>query len=304
MRKNRILTMMITLVMTLLVVTGCASKEVTVKDREGREVKVPTKIQRIISTAPSNTEVLVELGLKDKIVAVDKYSQNIKQINENIKKLDFMNPDAETIIGLKPDLIIASGHNKTQSGQDPFKAIEDAGIAVVYVPSSDSIKGIYDDIAFIANITSTEKKGNDIISNMKKEIASIKEISDKIPNKKKVYFEIGSQPNLFSFGNSTFLNEMIDIAGGQNIFKDQKSWISPTAESVLEANPDIILTNEGYVKDPVGTIKKRSGWENVNAIKNGKVYMIDADSSSRPSQNVIKALKEMAKAINPENYDK
>ncbi|MEG0128816.1 MAG: ABC transporter substrate-binding protein [Clostridium sp.] len=294
--KKKSLSVILTVIMAMFILASCGSSTVKVKDREGREVSVPTKVEKIVSTAPSNTEVLVALGLGEKIVAVDKYSENVDGISKDIPKIDFMNPDAETLISLKPDVIVASGHNKTESGQDPFKAIEEAGIAVVYVPSSDSINGIYEDIKFMAGITGTEKKGDEVISSMKKEIEDIRE-SVKSNPKKKVYFEIGSQPNLFSFGSGTFLNEMIEIVGGENILKNQKSWIAPSEESVIKANPDVIFTNEGYIKDAPEAIKKRKGWENVSAIKNGKVFMIDQDSASRPSQNIIKALKEMANAM-------
>lgn len=300
---NKILALLLSFVLIIGIFTGCTSKDVTIKDREGREVKMPSKIERIISTAPSNTEVLVALGLSKKLVAVDKYSSNIEGIDKNVEKIDFTNPDAEKIISLKPDILIASGHNKTESGQDPFKAIEEAGISVVYVPSSDSIEGIYKDIEFIADIMGEKPKGEEIVSGMKNQIEDIKKISSKITNKRKVYFEIGSQPNLFSFGNGTFLNEMIEIIGAENIFKNEKAWISPTDESVIKSNPDVILTNESYISDAVEQIKKRTPWKNVNAIKEGRVYLINGDASSRPSQNIIKALKEMAIAVYPEYYE-
>ena len=281
---------------------GCTSNKSI--EYNGQEINVPKNIERIVSTAPSNTEVLVELGLSDKIVAIDKYSSDVNGIKENIEKLDFSTPDAEKIIKLNPDIIIASSHNKTETGQDPFKSIEEAGIPVVYIPSSNSIDGIYNDIKFISSIFSKDEKGNEIVSNMQKEIDSIKNVAKNIKNKKKVYFEIGSSPNLFSFGEGTFLNEMIEIIGAENILKDKKQWVSPTEESIIKLNPDVILTNEGYIENATNNIKKRNGWENISAIKNNSVYMIDMNSSSRPSQNIIKALKEMAKSVYPEYYEK
>ncbi len=292
----------INLMFILFMFLGCTSNKSI--EYNGQKINVPKSIERIISTAPSNTEVLIDLGLSDKIVAIDKYSSDVEGLKGNIEKLDFSNPDAEKIIKLNPDIIIASSHNKTETGQDPFKAIEEAGIPVVYIPSSTSIDGIYNDIKFISSLFSKDEKGNEIIANMKKEINSIQDISKNIKNKKKVYFEIGSSPNLFSFGEGTFLNEMIEIVGAENIFKDKKQWISPTEESVIKSNPDVILTNEGYIENATNIIKARNGWENINAIKNNNVYMIDMNSSSRPSQHIIKALKEMAKSIYPEYYEK
>ena len=301
--KKRLLAIITSFV--LLFAVGCTSnKEVTVTDREGNEVVVPSKLEKIITTAPSNTEVLVGLGVADKLVAVDKYSEGIEGLNEDIPKMDMNKPDAEAIIALEPDIIIASGYNKIGSAEDPYKAIVEAGIPVVYIPSSDSINGIYEDIDFIADITGTEKEGKELVESIKKEVEEVKAIGDTITDKKKVYFEIGSGSALYSFGNSTFLNEMIEIVGAENIFKDQESWISPSQEAVIDANPDVILTNVVATNgvSAVDEIKSRDGWDSITAVKEGQVYQIDKNSSSRPSQNIIKALKEMAKAIYPNEY--
>ena len=275
-----------------------------VTDREGTEVNIPTKIEKIISTAPSNTEVLMALGLGDKLVAIDKYSTDIEGINTELPQIDFSNPDAETIIGLEPDIVIASGHNKTGSAEDPFKAISEAGIPVVYIPSSDSIDGIYKDIEFIADVVNEKSKGKEIVDDMKAQVEKIKAIGDTITDKKSVYFEISPAPYLSSFGKSTFLNEMIEIIGAKNIFENEEGWVSPTAEVIIDANPDVIITNAGYMENPTEEIKSRDAWENINAIKNNEVYLVDQNASSRPSQNVIKALEQMAKAVYPEHYEK
>ena len=300
---KKILALIMTL--SIFVLSGCSSQtDRMVTDREGTEVNIPTKIEKIISTAPSNTEVLMALGLGDKLVAIDKYSTDIEGINTELPQIDFLNPDAETIIGLEPDIVIASGHNKTGSVEDPFKAISEAGIPVVYIPSSDSIDGIYKDIEFIADVVNERSKGKEIVDDMKAQVEEIKAIGDSITDKKSVYFEISPAPYLSSFGKSTFLNEMIEIIGAKNIFENEEGWVSPTAEAIIDANPDVIITNAGYMENPTEEIKSRDAWENINAIKNNEVYLVDQNASSRPSQNVIKALEQMAKAVYPEHYEK
>ena len=300
---KKILALIMTL--SIFVLSGCSSQtDRMVTDREGTEVNIPTKIEKIISTAPSNTEVLMALGLGDKLVAIDKYSTDIEGLNTELPQIDFLNPDAETIIGLEPDIVIASGHNKTGSVEDPFKAISEAGIPVVYIPSSDSIDGIYKDIEFIADVVNERSKGKEIVDDMKAQVEEIKAIGDTITDKKSVYFEISPAPYLSSFGKSTFLNEMIEIIGAKNIFENEEGWVSPTAEAIIDANPDVIITNAGYMENPTEEIKSRDAWENINAIKNNEVYLVDQNASSRPSQNVIKALEQMAKAVYPEHYEK
>ena len=88
------------------------------------------------------------------------------------------------------------------------------------------------------------------------------------------------------------------------LFKDENGWTSPSAESIIDKNPDVILTNVNYIDNPIEQIKTREGFENINAVKNNQIYQIDKNSSSRPSQYIIKALNEMAKAIYPDVYSK
>ena len=298
--RNKFLSLVFIVILIMTMLVGCTQKTTVMTDRAGNQFNLPKKVNTIISTAPSNTEILVELGLADKLVAIDKYSADVDGVRKDLPKIDFRNPDAETLVGLKPDIIIASGHNKT-GNEDPFAAVKEAGIEVVYIPTSSSIEGIYEDINFIAKVTGTEKKGTEIVDNMKNEINSIKKIGDTITDKKSVYFEIGSTPSLYSFGNSTFLNEMIEIIGAKNILSNENSWISPSDESILKANPDVILTSEP-TENIAEAIKTRDGWKDVTAVKENNIFVIDKNSSSRPSQNIIKALKEMAKAVYPEKY--
>lgn len=271
------------------------------KDRAGNEVIIPEKITKIISISPSNTEILVDLGFGESLVAVDKYSADIEGIPSDIPQFDIMNPDVEQLVALDPDVIYATGMSMAK-GNDPFKPIKDLGITVVYIPSSNSIEGIYEDIIFISETLQVKDKGEKIVDDMKIKVNEYKEFGSKIENKKTVYFEIAGAPNLYSFGSGVFLNEMIEILGAENILKDQDKWIAVSDEIIVAKNPDVILTNADYIPNAAEEIKIRAGWENITAVKNNDVYNIDRDASSLSNHNIIKALDQMAKAIYPEAY--
>ncbi|MDF2950390.1 MAG: ABC-type Fe3+-hydroxamate transport system, periplasmic component [Sedimentibacter sp.] len=273
------------------------------KDRAGNEITIPEEINKIISISPSNTEMIVEMGYGDKLVAVDKYSGDIEGIPENIPFFDIMNPDVEQLVALEPDIIYATGMSMSD-GNDPFKPIKDLGITVAYIPTSDSIEGIYDDIIFIADSLKVSDKGQNLVNNMKEKINEFKEFSSTIETKKTVYFEIAGAPKIYSFGSGVFLNEMIEIIGAENILADQEKWIAVSEEIVVAANPDVILTNVDYIENAVEQIKNRNGWEDVTAIKNNDVYYIDRDASSLSNHNIVTALDQMAQAIYPEIYKK
>jgi iron complex transport system substrate-binding protein len=260
-------------------------------------------INRIISTAPSNTEIIIGLGLADRIIATDKYSMEIEGLDRGVTEIDFFYPDPEAIIGLAPDIIITSEHNVYGAGDDPFRLLKEMGIVVVYLPTSNSIAGIYRDIETIAGTLGAVEKGNELIQNMKEQIDSITAIGSSITVKKSVYMEISPAPNMVSMGRETFLGEMIELIGAQNVFADKSGWIAPGAEAVLERNPDVILTNVNFIDDPIGEIKGRDGFNTIKAVRDNAVYAIDADSSSRPSQHIIPALEQMARAVYPDYYE-
>ena len=272
-------------------------------DRAGAPITLPAKVERIISMAPSTTEVLIDLGLADKIIAADTNTKKDGLLKHDIPYFDMMKPDAEKLIALKPDVVFISGMSNAK-GNTPFSPLIDAGICVVNIPSSSSIEAVYLDIAYIAAVVKQEEKGAKIIANMKKEIEAVRKKGAAIAQDKKktVYFEIGAAPYMYSLGTGTFINEMIEIIGAQNILADQKSWIAVSDEMVLAKDPDVILTNVSYIPNPIDEIMARSGWASLKAVKGKKVFGIDTNSSSRPNHNIIKALKEMAKAVYPEIY--
>ena len=271
------------------------------KDRDGNQITLPESIERIICMGPSNTEMLAALGFEDKIIATDEYSNNIPGVDPAIALFSMMAPDAEQIINMMPDVIFVTGMSMV-GGDDPYKVVADVGICIVYIPSSTSIDGIKEDIQFIAAVMGVPEKGRQIVSDMENEIDRIRTIGETITEKKKVYFELAAAPFMYSFGRNTFLHEMIELIGAENIFSYRVDWFSVADEIVLGADPDVILTSVNYIEDPVGEILSRQGWGEVSAIRNNAVQYIDTDSSNRPSHNIVIALQQMAKAIYPEEY--
>ncbi|HPW99749.1 MAG TPA: ABC transporter substrate-binding protein [Sedimentibacter sp.] len=312
MKRKSILVLTLICIMALL--PGCTgtgeakppqSEEQNTKlpatDRAGNEISIPDQINRIISISPANTEILIELGFADKIIAADEYSKDIKGLPKGIPLFDMMAPDAEQMVALEPDIIYTTGMVLAE-GNDPYKPIKDMGICVAYVPASISIEGIYEDILFLAKSLGADSKGADLVNSMISKIEEIEEKGKTIENNKTVYFELAESPNLYSFGTGVFLNEMIEIIGAENVLADYDMWISISEENVIASNPDVIITNVDYIENPVDEIKSRSGWENVKAVKSDQVYYVDNYATSHPNHNIIIGLEQMAKAIYPDLY--
>lgn len=272
-------------------------------DRAGNPITLPENVQRVVSLAPSFTETLLDLDCADLIVGIDTQTQlyAYEELSADLPAFDMMAPDCEQIAALQPDLVIVSGMTDI-SGNDLYAPLADLGICVVNIPSSTSIQGIRDDIAFLAACVDRPVEGAKLVKEMDDAIDEIAAIGATVTDKKTVYFEISAAPYCYSFGSDTFLNEMIELIGAQNIFADQSGWLSVEPESVVSANPDVILTSVNYIDDPVGELLARDGWQEVTAVKDGAVYAIDNQSSSLPNENIVTALREMAAAVYPELY--
>ena len=257
---------------------------------------------RIASGSPAVTEILYELGLKDKIIAMDKNS-DIKELDDmKIPKVSFYQMNTESIFSLKADLIILSTFNKADR-EDFIEFMKAKGTDVIYVSDVKSIKNVYDCIREIGEKTERKSEAENIISKMEKEINEVKEISKNIEKKKKVYFEISPFPSMYTFGRDVFMNEMLEIAGVENIFNDKSGWFIPSLEVIAKRNPDIIFTSTYQVEDPIKEIIDRGNWNIIKAVREKRIYQISKEAV-RPSIRVTEVIKKISEISYPEYYKK
>ena len=294
------LRLLCTLLALTLLATVPAVAELPTEDRAGNAITVPAEITRIISLAPSTTQVLEALGALDSLVAVDNQTPMYVDGTSELPQFDMMAPDVEQIAALEPDVVFASGLSYLDG--NPFAALTEMGVCVVDIPSSASIADVEDDIRFIAACLGKDAEGEAIVNEMSASIDAIAAIGATIEDKKTVLFEISALPYIYSFGAGTFLDEMITLIGAENVFGDQAGWLAVNEEDAVAANPDVILTNVNYIEDSVGEILGREGWDVVTAVANADVHYIDNGASSLPNQHIIDALIEMAVAVYPEAY--
>lgn len=290
----------------MITVTGCSLDDTanTITGLDGQKIERPAKIERIISGMPSNTELLSGLGLANKIVGTDAFSKKVPGVKSKVKTIDFMKVDNETLIKLKPDLVVASEANRV-GGTNPLEHLRDANIPVLYLPTPKTYQEIKEQVTFLADFTNTKDKGEAITKKMDETYNRIAEIAKKIPQdkRKKVYLEISGEPSLFTVGKDTFLNDFLKIVNAQNIFDNKAGWFQPSVENIVKANPDVIITTESFNKKAVKNILQRKDFQTINAVKNKKVFVINQDLASRASQNAVKALEQLAKLIYPEYYE-
>ncbi|MDA1467637.1 ABC transporter substrate-binding protein [Brachyspira hyodysenteriae] len=282
-----------------------SNNNLSIKDRAGNDIILPEKIENIASLTPSATDIILSLGISDKIIAFDSTSKEILYTNNidvsNIPVFDMLNPDSEKIIAMKPDIVFVNNLSvfSLKNFVRFYKSFRRICVGVIL--KRDTIKSIEDDITFLSNVLNKSDAASNIINIMNKNIENIRTIGESIQNKKKVYFEIAALPNLYSFGTNVYIDDMINIIGASNVFSDKNSWISTSEENILLfSNPDIIFTSADYIDNPTEEILKRKSWSNINAVKNKDVYYIA--SSSLPTHNIVNAMIMMAKYTYPNEY--
>ncbi len=278
-----------------------SSFPIEVKDGSGEKIKIEEKPEAIVSLLPSNTETAYALGLGEKIVGVSDYC-NYPTEAANKPKVGGLEINVEKVLELNPDLVLLSASHFTNA-KDTIKQFQTADIDVVIVPDANSFEEAYGTIELIAKATGTSEKGEEMINDMKKEVATIKEKASKIKDKKKVWIEVSSSPDLYTAGSGTFMGDMLEIIHAENIAADQNGWVTMSEEQVIERNPDVIITTYGYyIENPEEQIYGRKAWSEVKAVKNKQIYDVNNDTVSRPGPRLTEGLQLLAEKIYPETF--
>jgi iron complex transport system substrate-binding protein len=280
----------------------------TVIDREGNTAVIPEDVQTIISPSPSVSEILIGLGLSDKIVAADVDSAGVAGIVSEFCTLDFRESDAdgepvfdiEQLIAYDADLVIISD-TALWDGGEPFDILRDMGAAVVFVPESQTIEGIKLDIEFLGAMTGTNVAAAELISEINTAVMDVREAVAGLPLPT-VYFETLTEDAHITYGKGTLVNELIEIAGGENIFSIADGVLESSDETVRQASPDFIIITSKNGEATEESVTSRAGYDSITAVKNGNVFPVSVYDGVRSSQNVVGLLREIAEVIHPEAF--
>lgn len=280
----------------LIVLSGCQSGNSDSNKETKQESTDKKEDKRIVSLIPSNTEILYELGLGDKVVGVstvDDYPKDVK----NKKKFDAFKLDTEALLKAKPDLILAHESNQSTQEKD-LKKLSDAGVKVVYIDDANSINEMYETFKQVGKVTGKEREANQLVRKVKSEINNVIIEVPKEQQGKKVFMEISSQPDIYTSGSNTFYDDMLNSIKAENIYHDQEGWIKTDKESILKRNPDVMITTSGQNEDEYQKLNNnRDGFEQVKAVKQKHVHALNADMISRPGPRLAKGLKELSDKV-------
>lgn len=257
----------------------------TGKDVLNNKVVLYKEPKRIVSLAPNLTEILYAIGASNKIVGVSNYSNYPEDAKSKPKVGGFFAPSIEKIFALSPDIVlIARGTPLTV-----ISKLKELG-SQVYTSDPHTINDIYNLISIVGRITGNVKESSTLIKKLKLTEKSVVDKVKSISHKKKVYVEIWNKPQM-SVGKNTFINSLIDEAGGINITANLKgNWPIVNSEYIIKENPDVIILLYPCSKKE---IENRPGWNTINAVKNGNIFIENPDIFERPGPRIIEGLVTM-----------
>ena len=266
---------------------GCggasAGGAVALTDMTGREIKLDGPAEKVVAVSASDCEIIYALGAGDKMVGRGEYCDWPAEAAAVQVVSSGAETNVEQILALAPDVVFM---NSMAQDEAQVKQIEDAGIAVV-LSNAASIDETYTSIETIGKVLGKDKEAADLVRQMKDGFADItKKAGEQALEGKTVYFEVSPlEFGLWTAGSGTFMDEIAAMLGLTNIFADVDGWAEVSEEQVIERNPDYIFTVGMYFgegPEPDDEIVLRSGWENIAAVKDGHVFMANADELSRP----------------------
>lgn len=292
-RRNTLI-VMITVFLPIIGVNPSWARTVT--DETRRVVNISEIPKRIVSLAPGITETLYALGLDDKIVGVTTFCDWPAAARAKPRIGGFTNPSIEKIIALKPDLILATADGNRK---DTVQQLEKLGLPV-YVTNPSDTHGVLRSILHIGEITNQEKDAGILVDQLQKRLNHITEQTHH-KHKPRVFFQIGLEP-IVTAGRGTLINEVIERAGGVNVAgRDIANYPRYSAEGIIGASPDIIVFAPMINDNKFEAVKKF--WQKfgeVPAVKNNKIYPIDANLINRASPRIIDAVEIMAVFFHPD----
>lgn len=272
----------------------------TLEDFFGRRVEILQKPERIISLAPSNTELLFAMGLEERIVGVTEYCNFPTEALAKPKAGSFSEPYLEQIISLQPDLVVAS--ELLVSGET-LEQLEELEYPVLVV-HPDGIEEVCQALELLGAATGEKVSAGLLINDMKERLAAVQEKLEQLPDEKrvKVYYEVYADP-LMVAGRVSVVHEIMETAGGINIFADvQAAYPRVSPEAIIERDPGIILYSCQHGSEDIfePEIISRPGWGTITALREEKIFGLDADKFTRPGPRLAEAVEEMAKIFYPE----
>ena len=279
-------------------VLGGAQKKTTLSivDDYGRTVELHGIPQRIVSVAPSPTEIMFAVGAGSQVVGVDNYSDYPAEAR-SLPQIGSYTLNAEVIMSLKPDLIVSSDLvPRAQLDQLAAQGIP------YFIFATRTMEDVFKDLRLAGSLTGHSLEAEAVVAGLQVRVNAVtnKTLADGV-EKVRTYVEYYP---LWTYGPGSFGNDLIRLAGGSNIAANASNeYPELTPEFIIAQNPQVIIYTVGPMTTTTSSdFAARSGWSNIYAVSHNKIYSIDDNLVSRYGPRVVDGLEQLAEIIHPELY--
>jgi iron complex transport system substrate-binding protein len=274
-----------------------ASKILT--DQMGRKVIIPDNPTRVVSLAPSITEIVFSLGQENRLVGVTRFSD----YPEAAKKLpsvgSYVHLDLEKIVSLKPDLCIAIKDGNPKIVIDRLDSLN----IPVYAVNPKNLKTVMETITQIGSFLNAGKKAHLVVKRMKSRIQRVKSKIANVTYRPRVFFQIGIAP-IVSVGTNTFAHELIELAGGNNLAKGPIPYPRFSKEQVISLSPEVFIITSMSRNTIFQQVKKEwNKWPSLPAVRDKRIFLEDSNLSDRPTPRLVEGLEYLARRFHPELFE-
>lgn len=269
---------------------------VVVMDGMDREITIESEPMRVITMAPSMTEMMYALGLGDRLVGRTDYCNFPAEVLEVDSIGSLREPNVEAIIALNPDLIIMSTH----ASEEVVAKLEEANLTVAVITAQESFDGIYEITEKMGKIFNVNEAATALIDSMKADVEEILTLVENV-EKKSVYYVVGyGEYGDYTATGDTFIHNMLEMAGGTNIASDGEFW-SYNLESIIEKDPEFIICSE--LNETKTDLETTEGYMELTAVKEGRLVEINQDLLSRQGPRLAEGLKAIAQLLHPDLFE-
>ena len=275
---------------------------VEMTDQAGRVVRIERMPEKIISLAPSNTEILYALGLEDRLVGVTEYCDYPEAAKEKPQIGGFSTVDIERVVEIQPGLILATNIHKDEI----MPQLERLGLTVLTLDPK-TVNEVLEAIDLIGRFTGKTKEAARLTTEMENRIKAVTDKTAALPEaqRPRVFYILWHDP-LRTVNSESRIHELIVKAGGINIASDlEGGYPTMSLEAVIMANPQVIIAGGGHGTSedlPFQFAMTEPRLKDVDARHNGRVYEIDSDLTSRPGPRIVEGLERLAEFIHPELF--
>lgn len=265
---------------------------ITAERADGQELAFDSPTLRIVSLSPGHTEILFAIGAGDQVIAVDTQS-NFPQETEGKTKFDAMSPDVEAVVGLNPDLVVVMA-----GPDDVVQSLDQRGLQVLWLELPDSLGSLFDQIDLLGEITGHRDGSDSLVEEMDiRALAVLEKVGATVGPS--VYHELDDE--LRTASSDTFTGELYLILSATNIAGDSQQLYPQLAlDAIVEADPEVIIV--AYSGASPESVKARSGWQDISAVKDDRIYAVDPDTVNRPGPRLVDGLEALAGLLHPDLF--